>query len=138
MKSKYRPNGMGMRPHFELVGWKTPGAAVARLYQRRRRRSSLVRLDRQPRHHQQPHAAATAPYRPPATKPPSAKRPVNFTDYTLAVMGDVKPVTTEEFLNDWLDESSLGRPVKTNRGGRQCPPPFIPRGHDYANTHMGH
>ena len=44
---------------------------------------------------------------PPATPPPAQprqpKQPVNLPDYTMAVMGEVKPVTTEEFLNDLLD-----------------------------------
>ena len=40
----------------------------------------------------------------PASKLPSAKTPVKASDYTLAVMGEVKPVTTGELLNDSLDD----------------------------------
>ena len=92
-----------MRPHFEIVGWKTPGGDPAAISPQptpqiaaRRQRATT------------PTPSTPTPSTPtPATTPPAQprqpKQPVNLSEYTKAVMGDVKPVTTEEFLNDSLD-----------------------------------
>jgi hypothetical protein len=103
MRSKYRPNGMGMRPHFDIIDWKTPGGV-----------DDGKALPAQPPTPQLPGpAAAPAPMpaaptstssattpTPPAAQPRQVKPPVNLPGYTLAAMGDVKPVPPSEELND--------------------------------------
>jgi hypothetical protein len=104
MKMKF---GMGTRPHFEMVGWKTPGG-------------DANAIPVQPAAPQLTGPAATETPPTPATAPanakgsptqaqpepvPEARRPkpkpaVNITSETLKVMGDVKPVSTSEILAD--------------------------------------
>jgi hypothetical protein len=93
MKTKF---GMGTRPHFEIIGWKTPGGDGAKA------------IPAQPPTPQLPGPAA-APS--PMPTPPAAlatasvqtrqpKPPVNLAANTVAAMGDVKPVSSSEVLND--------------------------------------
>jgi hypothetical protein len=93
MKSKFRPSGMGMRPHFEVIDWKTPGGDT-----------TTVAANPTPQI-AAPVAPAPSPtQQTPAPQPRQPKRPITLSDYTRAVMGDVKPPTTEELLNDSLDD----------------------------------
>jgi hypothetical protein len=101
MKSKWRPNGMGMRPHFEIVDWKTPGDGNAVPAP-----SPAPQLTAPAA---APTPAAPTPTSPPPAPPPAppaqsrrAKPAVPLSEYTRAVMGDVKPVSVEEELNDTL------------------------------------
>jgi hypothetical protein len=90
MKSKYRPSGMGMRPDFEVVDWKTPG------------NNTTTTVVANPPTQQ---IAAPAPVAPtPPAQPRQPKQPITLSDYTRAAMGDVKKPTTEEVLNDGLDD----------------------------------
>jgi hypothetical protein len=104
MKSKYRPGGMGMRPHFEIVDWKVPGGDPAAISPKPTPQIAAPTPTPTPTPAPTPTPTSTAT---PATTPPAQprqpKQPVNLSEYTKAVMGDVKPVTTEEFLNDSLD-----------------------------------
>jgi hypothetical protein len=91
MKMKY---GMGKRPHFEIVGWKTPG-------------DDGKAIAAKPTPQLSGPVAASAPAAPTApsatsiaTSPAKSKPPVNLTDSTLAAMGDVKPASVSEELND--------------------------------------
>ena len=91
--------GMRQRPHFEIVGWKTPG--------------DDAKLPAKPTPPQisSPAAASASPQlalsSPAATPPPpsspqprQSKPAVNLTADTVAAMGEVEPVTQEEFFND--------------------------------------
>jgi hypothetical protein len=104
MKSKFRPGGMGMRPHFEFVGWKTPGGDDGNTALPKPVTPQLAG----PATATTPTPSTPTPSTPPpATTPPAQprqpKQPINLSEYTKAVMDDVEPVTTEEFLNDSLD-----------------------------------
>ena len=99
MKTQY---GMGKRPHFEIVGWKTPG-------------EEGKAIPAQPATQQLtgpvaapapagPSTPTASPVTSPPTQPRPPKRPVKLSEYTTAVMGDVKPLTSEEVLNDSLDD----------------------------------
>jgi hypothetical protein len=107
MPSRYRPNGMGMRPHFEIIGWKTPGEPGAVPEQSTPQLTTPTEpasADPAPTSAASPSTAAAAPSA--LTPPKTARRPktpVTLSEYTLGVMGDVKPVTTAEQLNDSLD-----------------------------------
>jgi hypothetical protein len=98
--------GMRRRPHFEIVGWRTPGDDT-----------KTVPVKPVPPQLSGPVAAPTAtPPAPAAASPPALatksgptqphqakpKPPVNLATETLATMGDVKPVTASEILNDEL------------------------------------
>jgi hypothetical protein len=88
---------LGLRPHFEIVGWKTPGGDANAIPVR----PAAPQLTG-------PAAAETPPT--PTTAPANAERPevrqakpkpaVNVTSETLKVMSDVKPVSTNEILSD--------------------------------------
>jgi hypothetical protein len=93
--------GMRKRPHYEIIGWKTPGgdgqAVVAK--------PATPQLSG-------PTTAAQAPPNPvpptaapsstpaPTSNPAKPKPPVQLTGETLEAMGDVKPVTLREALDD--------------------------------------
>jgi hypothetical protein len=108
----------GSRPHFEIVGWKTPGgddeaALPAPATPQLTGPVAAPPSATPPVQTASPPVASTPkeprphPIPAPATKVPSAKRPVTISAYTQAVMtgmADVKPVTTEELLNDSLDD----------------------------------
>jgi hypothetical protein len=117
MKSAFRPNGMGARLHFDIVGWRTPGEPSVVTEQSTPRltgpagapvatsvANSAASTPTPPTAPAAARAARPHPMSTPASKPPSAKTPVRLSDYTLAVMGEPKPVTTEELLNDSLDD----------------------------------
>jgi hypothetical protein len=108
MPSRFRPSGMGMRPHFQILPeWKTPGPSSLPPAPQLEKPAAAAppapatnapAAAREPRPH---------PIPAPVTKAPSAKRPVTVSAYTKAVMtgmADVKPITTEELLNDSLDD----------------------------------
>jgi hypothetical protein len=102
MKTKF---GMKRRPHFEIIGWKTPGddakagpdqAATPQLA------GPAVAAKETP-------PASTAAASPATTSPTSnpvesyeakPKPPVNLARETLTAMGDVKPMTMSEVLDD--------------------------------------
>lgn len=86
MKTKF---GVKMRPHFEIIDWKSPG-------------EDNKAITAQPAVSQlsSPTVAPTSAKS--ETKGPRSKPPVSA--YTLAVMGVVKPITTKELLNDSLDD----------------------------------
>jgi hypothetical protein len=103
MKTNY---GMGLRPHFEIVDWKTPGGD-AQMVPAKPAAPQLT-------------GPTAAPVQPPPTSPPASslapsspatntstqpyeakpKPPVNLASETLGAMGNVKPVTTGEILDD--------------------------------------
>jgi hypothetical protein len=94
MKTKF---GMKRRPHFEIVGWKTPGDD-----------SNAVPVKPMP---PQISGPVIAPVETPPVPAPEAssaahlrqakpKTPVNLTTETLAAMGQVKPLTSNEIFDD--------------------------------------
>jgi hypothetical protein len=100
--------GFGMRrqPHFEIVGWRTPGDDT-----------KAVPIKPVTPQLSGPVAAPAETLPAPAAASPSALAPingptqphqakpkplVNLTAETLATMGDVKPVTASEILDDEL------------------------------------
>jgi hypothetical protein len=96
MKTKF---GMKRRPHFEIIGWKTPGDD-----------GKAVPVKPMPPQISGPVIApaetppAPAPATSPAVQPrqPMPKPPVNLATETLAAMGEVKPVTSNEILDDQI------------------------------------
>jgi hypothetical protein len=113
---KKRGGVWGKRPHFEIVDWKSPGGDEGGQALPAPTTPQLAApaesstppatepVAKEPRSH---------PIPAPTTKPPSAKRPVTVSAYTKATltgtvqvpgMTDVKPPTTEELLNDSLDD----------------------------------
>jgi hypothetical protein len=81
--------GMRKRPHFEIIGWKAPGGDDGALPP------------------QKPTPQLTGPTEPPKTAPSSGqpyqakpKAPVTVAGNTLKAMDDVKPITTEEIMDD--------------------------------------
>jgi hypothetical protein len=100
--------GLRQKPFLNIIGWKTLG-------------DDRVPVEG-PQPLQLPPATGTAtlepapastptpPPPPPMSTPPAPKqprqpkRPVNLSDYTLAMMGDIPKPTTEEVLNDSLDD----------------------------------
>ncbi len=103
MKTKF---GMGRRPHFEIVGWKTPGDETKAVPVKPMPQLSGPAAD--PVEKPAAPAAAPAAVKRAATPAPAAahqaeakpKPPVNLTGETLTSMGDVKPVTTSKILGD--------------------------------------
>jgi hypothetical protein len=87
--------GMRRRPCFEIVGWKAPGDDTNAVSVK----PVIPQLSG-------PVAAAASPPTPnPSSGPTESqqakpKPPVNLAAETLGAMGDVKPVTSEEILND--------------------------------------
>jgi hypothetical protein len=79
MKMKY---GMGLRPHFAVIGWKTPGEDNAALPNQPAPQLSGPAVSAQPQQ----------------DKP--GKPAINPSDETLSSMGDTKPVTSKEIFND--------------------------------------
>jgi hypothetical protein len=94
MKTKF---GMKMRPHFEIVGWKTPGEDTSATQTTPTPQISGPTVAPPPT--STPAGSATTS----PAQPRKPKQPVNLSDYTLAAMGDVKPATSEELFNDTLD-----------------------------------
>ena len=93
--------GMRLRPHFEIVGWKTPGGDDGEAALPKSAAPQLSGPAAAPTPNAAP-ASATSNTAPPQPRP--GKPPIRFTgDSTLAAMSDVKPVTTEELLNDSLE-----------------------------------
>jgi hypothetical protein len=87
--------GMRQRPHFEIIGWKTPGGddkaiAAKPTTQISGPEATAASLPTAP---PAPATASTSPQR-------QAKPPVQLSGYTLAAMGDVTPVLLSEELND--------------------------------------
>jgi hypothetical protein len=95
MPSKFRPTGMGMRPHFEVIDWKIPGGDTTTIAPNPTPQISGPVSAPNP---------TTQTAAAPAAQPRQPKPPITLGDYTRAVMGDVKPVTTAEILNDSLDD----------------------------------
>jgi hypothetical protein len=95
MKSSFRPNGWGMRPHFEPVDWKIPGGDTTTIAANPTPQISGPVSAPNP---------TTQTAAAPAAQPRQPKPPITLGDYTRTVMGDVKPVTTAEILNDSLDD----------------------------------
>jgi hypothetical protein len=96
--------GMRRRPHFEIIGWKTPGDDAKAVLVK----PTTPQLSGRAAAAENPPAAAAAVSTPAltpasdATRPRQAKPPVDLSTETLAAMGDVKPVTTAEILDDEL------------------------------------
>jgi hypothetical protein len=99
MKMKYRPNGMGMRPHFDIIDWKTPGGGDGNAVPPPAPTPQFTGSVETPT----APAATPAPTSEPTPQPRQPKRPIPLSDYTLAVMSEPKPVTSEEALNDSLE-----------------------------------
>jgi len=93
--------GMGRRPHFEIIGWKTPGdnvKAVAKPATPQLAGPAAAPTEIPP-------AAPASPTSSPAdnsapTRQAKPKAPVKLAGETLAAMGEVKPLTSEEIFND--------------------------------------
>jgi hypothetical protein len=108
--------GMRARPHLEIIGWRTPGGDVGALPRQATPQIAPPRAAPAPTATlESTSAAATAPeFMTPAAPQAAAaaaaasspkqarqpKQPVTLSDYTLAVMGEPKPVTVGEELND--------------------------------------
>ena len=89
--------GMRTRPHFEIIDWKTPGDDAKAIPAK----PATPQLSGP--------AVAPAETPPAAPRPPSnpaqphqakPKPPVKLASETLDAMGDVKPVTTGEIIDD--------------------------------------
>ena len=103
MKTQYK---MASRPHFEIVGWKTPGEnqsaiaappAAPQLSSPAAAKSSVS----EPATKTKPETITSGPI----DKPEPAKqvaKPKRQVSATLAQMGDVKPATTTEIIGDNL------------------------------------
>jgi hypothetical protein len=101
MKSKYRPGGMGMRPHFEIVGWKVPGvAALTPPATPQLTGPTTASMPTPTPTAATPATASSSAATVPSTQPRPAKPPVTLSADTLTTMGDVKPVTSKEFFDD--------------------------------------
>jgi hypothetical protein len=107
-------HGMGRRPHFVIIGWKTPGGD-AQAVPAKPATPQLSGPTVAPQVPPSVPMKAAPPSAPTTTSPPSApshsssvtqshqakpKPPVKLASQTLAAMGDVKPVTSEEILDD--------------------------------------
>jgi hypothetical protein len=110
MKMKF---GMGVRPHFEIIGWRTPGEDANAIPVQ----PAAPQLSG-PAAAETPPAPTTAlpaqsnitsgrvesgPVQPQAKPQPrhaKPKPPVNVISATLTAMGDVKPVSSNEVLDD--------------------------------------
>jgi hypothetical protein len=100
MKKRY---GMGLRPHFEIIGWKTPGGdANAILVQPAAPQlAGPAAAETPPASNTAPASAESNPAQPkPEVRQAKPKPAVNVTSETLTVMSDVKPVSTNELLDD--------------------------------------
>jgi hypothetical protein len=92
--------GMKKRPHFQVVGWKSPGEDDKAIATKPAPQLSGPTAAAAP---QTPAAPAAAPTSAPETAVPyqaKPKPPVSLASDTLATMGDVKPATTSEILDD--------------------------------------
>jgi hypothetical protein len=96
--------GMRRRPRFEIIGWKTPGddTKVGLIKPTTPQLSGPAAAAENPP--APASAAATSAPTPVSgpTRPRQAKPPVNLSTETLAAMGDIKPVTTAEVLDDGI------------------------------------
>lgn len=94
MKTSY---GMGRRPHFEIIDWKTPGddakAVPAKPATPQLSGPAVAPVETTP-------AAPTAPSNPAQPHQAKPKPPVKIASETLDTMSDVKPVTMGEIIND--------------------------------------
>jgi hypothetical protein len=103
MKSKYRPGGMGLRPHFEICGWKVPGeAALAQPATPQLTGPAAATTPTPIATPATPAAPSSSAATVPPTQPRPAKPPVTLSADTLTAIGDVKPVSVSEELNDEL------------------------------------
>jgi hypothetical protein len=86
--------GKVMRPHLEILDWKTLGG------------NGNAIPPQAPAPQLTDGSADSAPEtpKPAPAQVAKSKKPVVLSDYTLATMGDVKPVTTAEFINDSFDD----------------------------------
>jgi len=82
--------GKVMRPHLEIIDWKTLGGDGNAI----------------PPQAPTPQLTNSSATPAPGTQAAKSKKPIPLSDYTLATMGDVKPVSTAEFINDSLDDLS--------------------------------
>jgi hypothetical protein len=102
---KMRKGIMGKRPHFEIIGWKTPGDEA----------NAVPTMPATPQLTGPTAASVETPAPAPATptqpaptnnpapaqsQPAKPKPPVNLAAETIKVMGEVTPVTTAEILGD--------------------------------------
>jgi hypothetical protein len=97
--------GMRKRPHFEIVGWKTPGddaRAIPAKPVAPQLSGPVAAATEAPLAPATEALAATPAAARSATQPYQTKSrpPVQLTGETLAAMGDVKPMTTGEILQD--------------------------------------
>jgi hypothetical protein len=94
--------GMRKRPHFQIVGWKFPGeddkAISTKPAPQLSGPSTAAALQTPPT--AAPAAAPTSAPEPAPRYQAKPKPPVNLASETLNTMGDVKPVTTSEILDD--------------------------------------
>jgi hypothetical protein len=104
MRTKF---GQKLRPHLEIVSWKTPGGETPTPAIPSRPTPQIPgptsAPTSAPTSTPAPTPTPTTPVSPATSslaQPREPKQPVNLADYTLAVMGDVKPVTPSEELND--------------------------------------
>jgi hypothetical protein len=97
-------HGLGRRPHFEIVGWKTPGdSSEAVPAKPAPQLSGPTVAPVEPLPVTPPASSPTTPS--PASNPAQSyqakpKAPVNLAGETLTAMGDVKPATMSEILKD--------------------------------------
>jgi hypothetical protein len=106
MKTKF---GMSTRPHFEIIGWKIPGGDARAVPMRpaapQLSGPTAASVETPPAPSVAPPAApsATPPSPTSNSAPPYQAKPkpsVNLAGETLAAMSDVKPLTSNEILND--------------------------------------
>jgi hypothetical protein len=89
--------GMRKRPHFEIVGWKTPGADGDPAIPAKPAPPQLPAPAVAPQETPPAPAPTTNPAQPHQAKP---KPPVKLASETLDTMSDVKPVTVGEIMDD--------------------------------------
>jgi hypothetical protein len=95
-------HGMRRRPHFDVAGWKTPGDDAKAVPAKQTPQLTGPTAATASASEATSVAPAAAPPTAPSTPPRQPKPSIALGTETLATMGDVKPATTSEILNDEL------------------------------------
>jgi|SRR6516164_6926035 hypothetical protein len=90
--------GVGRRPHFEIIGWQTPGDGNKAVPAKPAPQLSGPTVV--PKETPAAPLTTPSPTSNPASYQAKPKPPVNLAGETIAAMGDVKPVTMSEVLDD--------------------------------------
>jgi hypothetical protein len=95
--------GMGRRPHFEIIDWKTPGddaKAISAKPTPQLAGPAVAPVETPPAPPVTPSPTSSPTSNPAQPYQAKPKPAVPLASETLTAMGDVKPATTEEILDD--------------------------------------